>query len=294
MTSKRVAVVTGSNKGIGFGIVKELCAKFEGVVYLTSRNESRGIAAVKELEILGFYPKFHQLDIDDETSVIQFRDHLKETYGGLDVLVNNAAIAFKSDSTEPIEKQVTLTLRTNFFNTLKVCSILFPILKPHARVVNVSSAAGHLLQITNKEKPGVELKAKLSSDNLTEYELSKLMHGYVEAAINGQDEALGWPTGCYGVSKLGVCALSRIQQRQFNQDAREDLIVNTVHPGWVDTDMTRHRGILKIEEAAVAPSWLALLPKNIEGPKGGFVWYDKKIVDWIHGPMPPSLRPSKK
>ena len=43
--------------------------------------------------------------------------------------------------------------------------------------------------------------------------------------------------------------------------------------------------------AAVAPSWLALLPNNIEGTKGGFVWYDKKIVDWIHGPMPPSLRP---
>ena len=75
-----------------------------------------------------------------------------------------------------------------------------------------------------------------------------LYRNLYRAAINGQDEAPGWPTGCYGVSKLGVCALSRIQQRQFNQDAREDLIVNTVHPGWVDTDMTRHRGILKIEE----------------------------------------------
>lgn len=66
--------------------------------------------------------------------------------------------------------------------------------------------------------------------------------------MKGNQEALGWPTSCYAVSKLGLCALTRIQQRQFDQDAREDLIVNAVHPGWVDTDMTRHRGVLKIEE----------------------------------------------
>lgn len=172
--------MTGSNKGIGFGIVKELCAKFDGIVYLTSRNESRGISAVKELEKLGFHPKYHQLDIDDEASIICLRSYLKETYGGLDILVNNAAIAFKSDSTEPFETQVTLTLRTNFFSTYNVCNILFPILKPHARVVNVSSAAGHLLQIINKENAGVELKENLSSNNLTEDQLSKLMHQYVE------------------------------------------------------------------------------------------------------------------
>ena len=50
MTSSKVAVVTGSNKGIGFAIVKKLCQQFDGVVYLTSRNEERGKAAVAELE----------------------------------------------------------------------------------------------------------------------------------------------------------------------------------------------------------------------------------------------------
>jgi len=175
-----VLQVTGSNKGIGFGIVKELCAKFEGIVYLTSRKESLGIAAVKELEELGFHPKYHLLDIDDEDSITHFRDHLLDTYGGLDVLVNNAAIAFKSDTTETFEKQVTLTLRTNFFNTCKLCNILFPILKPHGRVVNVSSAAGHLIQITNNEKAGIELRDKLSSNNLSENDLHKLMCEYIE------------------------------------------------------------------------------------------------------------------
>lgn len=51
--------------------------------------------------------KFHQLDIDAAASVEKLRDFLKETYGGLDVLINNAAIAFKSNATESMGHQVS-------------------------------------------------------------------------------------------------------------------------------------------------------------------------------------------
>ena len=47
----KVAVVTGANKGIGFGIVRALCKQFDGVVYLTSRNVQLGEQAVKELQV---------------------------------------------------------------------------------------------------------------------------------------------------------------------------------------------------------------------------------------------------
>lgn len=87
--------VTGGNKGIGFAIVKGLCKKFEGLVYLTARDVSRGEAAVAELKKLGFSPVFHQLDITNKTSIEKFRKHLQEKHGGLDILINNAAIAFK-------------------------------------------------------------------------------------------------------------------------------------------------------------------------------------------------------
>lgn len=172
--------VTGSNKGIGFGIVKELCVKFDGVVYLTSRDASRGKAATENLEKLGLKPHFHQLDIDDESSVLKFRNYLQTTYGGLDVLVNNAAIAYKMAATEPFSEQATVTLRTNFFNTYRACNILFPILKPHARVVNVSSSAGHLLRIPGQNDVAAALKAQLSSSSLTYEELVKLMEDFVE------------------------------------------------------------------------------------------------------------------
>ena len=157
-----------------------MCEKFDGVVYLTARDEVRGREAVRRLEELGLHPRFHQLDIDDRGSVERLHDYLVSNYGGLDVLVNNAAIAFKMAATEPFGEQASVTLRTNFFNTLQTSQILFPILKPHARVVNVSSSAGHLSKINGEEPAASELRKQLSSPELTTEELCKLMHQFIE------------------------------------------------------------------------------------------------------------------
>ena len=75
--SARVAVVTGSNKGIGLGVVRSLCKKFDGDVFLTSRDEARGLAAVKELEKEGLRPKYHVLDIGNEETIIKLRDFME-------------------------------------------------------------------------------------------------------------------------------------------------------------------------------------------------------------------------
>merc|ERR1719429_29045 len=87
---------------------------------------------------------FHQLDIDDTPSIERIRDFMKDKYGGIDVLVNNAAIAFKNAAPEPLAVQAEVTCKTNYWSTKNACDILFPILKPGARVVNVSSVAGLL------------------------------------------------------------------------------------------------------------------------------------------------------
>lgn len=60
-----------------------------------ARDEGRGRAAVVELEKEGLHPKFHQLDIDDQGSIDKLKKFLSDNYGGLDLLVNNAGIAFK-------------------------------------------------------------------------------------------------------------------------------------------------------------------------------------------------------
>lgn len=62
---------------------------------LLARDQTRGQEAVAELEKEGLHPKFHQLDIDNQDSIKSLCQFLVDTYGGLDVLVNNAGIAYK-------------------------------------------------------------------------------------------------------------------------------------------------------------------------------------------------------
>lgn len=89
--------VTGSNKGIGYATVKAICEAVgkQSIVYLTGRSVERGTQAVEELAKLGLNPRFHPLDVDDGQSILTFADYLKKEHGGLDVLVNNAAMAYK-------------------------------------------------------------------------------------------------------------------------------------------------------------------------------------------------------
>ncbi|KAF6384453.1 carbonyl reductase 1 [Rhinolophus ferrumequinum] len=126
----RVALVTGANKGIGFAIARELCRQFSGDVVLTARDAARGQAAVQQLQAEGLSPRFHQLDIDDLQSIRALRDFLRKEYGGLDVLVNNAGIAFKNNDPTPFHIQAEVTMKTNFFGTRDVCTELLPLMKP--------------------------------------------------------------------------------------------------------------------------------------------------------------------
>jgi len=282
MAPPKVAVVTGSNKGIGFAVVKTLLQHpFDGLVYLTARDVDRGQAALKELEKLGLKPRFHQLDITSPTSVAAFRDYIKNTYGGLDVLVNNAAIAFSLDAPEPFGVQAKETVKVNYFDTLAFCGEIFPLLRKGARVSNVSSSFGHLSQI-----PGEELRKQLSADDLIEDKLSELLTTFVKQANDGTHVEAGWPNSTYKVSKVGLSALTRIQQRYFDKNRPgDDILVNHCHPGYVDTDMSSHKGTLSIEQGAVAPTYLALLPPG-DKLRGGYVWHDKRVVDWVNGPLP--------
>lgn len=81
------------------------------------------------------------------------------------------------------------------------------------------------------------------------------------------------------MSKVGVTALTRIQQRQFNSDSRPDIVINAVCPGYVATDMSSHKGPLTTDQGAETPIYLSLLPESWSGPKG-VLWAEKKVVDW--------------
>ncbi|KAF7284405.1 hypothetical protein GWI33_022191 [Rhynchophorus ferrugineus] len=257
MSLNQIAVVTGSNKGIGYAIVKGLCEKFKGIVYLTARDSAKGLAAVNSLKQLGFNPLFHQLDITDENSINAFKDHIKTTYGGLDILINNAGVAASHDL--PKEEQAKYNVRVNYFGTLNVCEALFPLLRNNAKVINISSSAGRLQRI-----PSTQLQNKFKDKNLTISNLSKLMEKYIKDTKEDRNEAEGWGTSAYVVSKVGLTALTNLQQNLFNEEKPyRNIYVNSVHPGSVKTDMNKKESELK----------------------GKYLWFDCRIVDW-DGPMP--------
>ncbi|CAG9784762.1 unnamed protein product [Diatraea saccharalis] len=272
--SKKVAVVTGSNKGIGFAIVKGLLKRFKGVVYLTSRDDARGKAAVNQLNELELYPEYHQLDISDRESVLKFRDHIRNQHGGIDILVNNAAVADGLLGLNNTYDQSKNTININFFSVLTVQELLFPLVRDNGRILNISSDCGHLSNIRNKY--WIE---RLSNKNLTVNDIKEFANWYLESFKNGTfnkaDIADGGTVAAYRVSKVALSALTILQQKEL---ASRNIAVNSMHPGLVKTDMTTGIGFYDIDQAADTPLYLLLeAPQDL---KGAYVWYDRRILDW--------------
>jgi len=267
MSEKRVFVVTGSNKGIGKSIVKLLLQdKEEKVVYLTSRNQELGESAVKDLEKEGFKAKYHQLDITDKCSIKKLRDYLVEKYGGLDVLVNNAGIAYKAANPASFSEQAEVTNSCNFYGTLEVCQVLFPILKKNARVVNVSSVSGE----NAYRKLSDELKTKFSKPDLKMQGLKDLIATFIQAAKDEKAEERGYPKSAYGMSKVAVSFMTQIHQREMDEKENKNILINSCCPGHVATDMSSQKGSLTVDEGADTPAFLALIPVDDNSPKGSF------------------------
>lgn len=215
----RVAIVTGSNKGIGFTTVQALCKSFTGDVYLTARDNKKGHAAVKLLQEQGLNPKYHQLDVTDSSSVKELRRTMENTYGGIDVLINNAGVKL-ADPT-PLGVQAKTMFETNYFSTLQTSDLLLPIIKDNGRVVNV---AGMIAPMSLREC-SKEMQKIFRSDTITIDELNYLMNHYIARAQLGDVVEKGYSKNAYGMSKIGVTVMSRIHARQLRQEGKKQYII---------------------------------------------------------------------
>jgi NAD(P)-dependent dehydrogenase (short-subunit alcohol dehydrogenase family) len=144
---RRVALVTGANRGIGLEVCRQLAAHGLEVI-LASRNERRGHAAAAQLAGEGLEVRVRVLDVADDDSVEQLRSSVLGAFGRLDVLVNNAGIVIDSgrSAIEVDLDLVRLTLETNTFGAWRMCRAFVPSMREngYGRVVNVSSGMGAL------------------------------------------------------------------------------------------------------------------------------------------------------
>ncbi|XP_068621367.1 carbonyl reductase [NADPH] 3-like [Battus philenor] len=271
--STRVAVVTGSNKGIGFAIVEGLCRRFKGVVYLTSRDETRGRAAVAELNKRGLKPEYHQLDVVDRNSVARFGEHLKQQHGGIDILINNAAIANSVELYNSYEENKEI-VEINYKSILLMQEYIFPLVRNNGRILNISSDCGHLSNLRNNYWID-----RLSDKNLTMQDINEFVEWFLESCRTGsfkrEDFADEGTIAAYRVAKVALSAATMLQQKELEE---RNISVNSMHPGLVRTDMTGGVGFYSAAEAADTPLYLVLdAPQSL---KGAYIWYDRKVLDW--------------
>ena len=219
----RVAVVTGANKGVGYHIANSLIAsKLFGTVVLACRDAERGGRAASEMGGV-----FLPLVVGDPASASSFAEEVRQRYGRLDCLVNNAAIAFKGADPTPFEQQTKPTMDVNYRGTLQVTEALLPLLlesKDDPRIVNVASMAGKLKQLAPP------LQKAFSSNSLDVAGLDSLVDRFEADVAAGKDlAAAGWGRSNYGLSKLAVIAATKVHAR-----LHPSLKVNACCPGYCE------------------------------------------------------------
>src|SRR5580692_3760803 len=146
-TSKKIALVTGANKGIGFEVARQLAAS-GCTVFLGARNQALGEEAAATLKSEGGDVRYLAVDLDDSATVAAAAEAIDANFGRLDILVNNAGIVVQGDglpSTSSLDA-IERTFRVNFLGTVAVTQAMLPLLRKaeSASIVNVSSGLGSL------------------------------------------------------------------------------------------------------------------------------------------------------
>ena len=232
-TDKKIAVITGSYKGLGLEIARQL-ASIENIrVIITSRTESDSEATKQKLKVENIEVDCHQLDVIDAESIAQFMTWVTSTYGRVDILINNAGINPSQVSQEAsiltaTPETMLNTFSVNTIGALRMCQAVIPLMKQggFGRIVNVSTEMASLQNIVRDFYPNAP---------------------------------------SYRVSKVGLNAISTLLAKELKDT---NILVNNYSPGWMKTDIGGEDAPYTAQEGAETAVYLATLPDG--GSQGGF------------------------
>ncbi|WP_263360171.1 SDR family oxidoreductase [Acidicapsa ligni] len=233
--TKKIALITGANKGIGLETARQL-GKLGITILVGVRDLAKGEAALAELKKDGVVAKLLKLDVDDPADYKKAFEAIEQEFGVLDILINNAGILIDSRSgnatstTSP--ELLRKTFDTNFFAVVALTQTLLPLLRKSnaGRIVNLSSI---LASLTLHATPGSPI-----------YDAKTFAYDSSKTALNA----------------FTIHLAHELQGTKIK--------VNSAHPGWVKTDMGGEGAVMDIVEGAKTSVELATLPDD--GPTGGF------------------------
>lgn len=234
MSSKRIALITGANKGIGFETAKQL-GKMGITVLIGARDEQRGKQAAATLAKEGIDARPLQLEVSDRASVARAAETIAREFGRLDILVNNAGVMLHGKdgaASTTSDESLRETFNTNVFGLIAVTQALLPLVRKSeaGRIVNLTSILGSLAEHSDPNSGIYQAK-------YTAYDCSK-------AAVNMFTNHLA------------------------HELKGTKVKVNAAHPGWVKTDLGGEQAPMELTDGAKTSVWLATLPE--EGPSGGY------------------------
>jgi len=234
MSSKKIALITGANKGIGLETARQLGE--QGVIVLVgARDTTKANGAAEGLRKAGHDAHGIVIDVNSAESIQKAAAQIERDYTRLDILVNNAGVMLDDEKKKVSEQSLDVwrnTFATNLFGLIATTQAFLPLLRKSdaGRIVNLSSILG---SITFHATPG-----------------SPVYDNKVAA---------------YNVSKSAVNAFTV----QLAYELRDTKIkVNAAHPGWVKTEMGGAGATMELPDGAKTSVTLAMLGEH--GPNGTF------------------------
>ena len=219
---KKVALVTGANKGLGLEIARQLAQQGITVV-IGARDEEKAKAAAEKLKSEGLDAHPIKLDVTNTEDIAKLPQYFGEHFGQLDILVNNAGANYdrEGDLTADTLRRM---YETNVIGPFAITKALLPLLKasPAGRIVNQSSMLGSL-------------------------------------ALMSKGQGGDFMTPGYTTSKAALNMLTVVTAQELKGT---NVKVNAAHPGWVKTDMGGQNAPLSVAEGAKTAVALATLDES--------------------------------
>jgi NAD(P)-dependent dehydrogenase (short-subunit alcohol dehydrogenase family) len=235
MSTKKIALVTGANKGIGFETARQLGQ--QGITVLVgARDEAKASQAAEKLRGEKLDAHGIVIDVNNASSIQKAAGQIERDYGRLDILVNNAGVMLDDDKKKPSEQSLEVwrkTFDTNLFGLIATTQAFLPLLRKSdaGRIVNLSSILGSIQLHATPGSPVYDNKV-----------------------------------AAYNVSKSAVNAFT-VQLAYELKDS--PMKVNAAHPGWVKTEMGGEGAQMEISDGAKTSVALATL--GADGPNGAYI-----------------------